>query len=195
MSHITRKLLLTGLSLVLFGGTISPVLARADSSETPSVTANSRRAEPVTISSEQMPYINYINGKEIQQHYLFPELKDSYTSDEILGKDNGATWRKNFLASINPSIDDSVQTANFIQNMVTAGNGSTLAGKSTEETLGDFIFGPTSLTILNQAKAQIYYELWLIKEGAAYQLDENSFNLEEAKEDYLANSIINPNRN
>jgi hypothetical protein len=109
MTHITRKLLLAGLSLVLFGGTISPVLAQADSTETANVTANSSRTEPITISSEQMPYINYVNGKDLQQHYLFSEFQGSYTPDEILGKDNGATWGTNFLASIDSSIGELIQ--------------------------------------------------------------------------------------
>ncbi|MFD1548607.1 DUF5776 domain-containing protein [Levilactobacillus fuyuanensis] len=188
MSHITRKLLLAGLSLVLFGGTISPVLVQADSAETPSVTANSSRTEPIKISSEQMPYINYVNGKEVQQHYLFSGLHDSYTSDEILGKDNGAAWGTNFLASIAPSIggaDSAKMAESFIKNMVS--DGGTFVGKSLEEPLSEFIFGSTSTSVLDASKAQLYYELWFIKEGAAYQLDKNSFNLEEAKEDYVQN--------
>ncbi|WP_395322310.1 DUF5776 domain-containing protein [Levilactobacillus parabrevis] len=188
MLHITRKLLLAGLSLVLFGGTISPVLAQADSSETANVTTNNNRADPIKISSEQMPYINYVNGNETQQHYLFSELQGSYTSDEILGKDGGDTWWANCFAST-PSIGstESAQMAKrIIQNMV---NGGTFADNPPEETLGNFIFGPTSTAILNKAKAQVYYELWFIKEAAEYQSDENSFNLEKAHEDYTKNVL------
>jgi len=64
-------------------------------------------------------------------------------------------------------------------------DGGTFAGESLEEPLGDFIFGSISPAVLDASKAQLYYELWFVKEGAAYQLDKNSFNLEEAHEDYV----------
>jgi len=179
MSHITRKLLLTGLSLVLFGGTISPVLAQADSAETPSTTTNdSGSTAPTTykLSSVEMPYTEYITGTQIQKHYWFsfPGINNSYTTDEITGTTEGGTWWETNLAP-HLSADEQHQLQPSAGNVYTIATGISL--DSPTETLGNFSFHGTDF----------YFTLlsWLLKSDAQFKL--GTLNLKEAQDYYEKN--------
>ena len=195
MSHITRKLLLAGLSLVLFGGTISPVLAQADSAETANTAAEDTSSSvPTTykLSSIGMPYTEYRTGTQTQKKYWFDWLnKNAYTPDEILGNDEGDTWWTNNLSHHDSDTVSTIGNANFAINTFAAG----ISLNSPTETLGEFTFdyqqkvvtSPSTSYSSDKYSSGVYLFSWLLKLDAQIKLGTTNF--EKAKADYYNNHV------
>ncbi|NLR32896.1 DUF5776 domain-containing protein [Levilactobacillus tujiorum] len=121
MLNTTRKIIMTSLTLILFGGILPPSIANADTTSS-ATTATGDKQTAVTVSGMGLPYstIEYADG-HVDTFYKYPKIDNTISINEL--KDNTYTDNLRSQYPNDSYIDDIIENgADYIDSLSTTLN-------------------------------------------------------------------------
>ncbi|KRN01870.1 hypothetical protein FD13_GL000457 [Levilactobacillus senmaizukei DSM 21775 = NBRC 103853] len=188
MNHTVKRLTVSGLTLLLLGGLVSPVVASADttSSAVPTTQAKTAQAEQTyAIKAVEMPY-TLMSGKDGDvKVYWFPKWPDTLTAAQAKQTDY-----LQHLADMYPSISgarDALDNYGQLMIDVSVKPGETFAEFEYRlmQERGELEPGESVESYLQAQESNAYSQAWLISEIGKYL--SGSISRDELKASYEKN--------
>lgn len=171
MYGIVRKVAISGLSIVLLGGMITPTLAQAATTSTSSTTSDTSSA--YTIGAVGSPYSLITTATGTNKLYWFSDT--DYAATQLTASDFASTFASDYSATDDNASYIAAAMTKLAQNPIQLTSGETLYAFANKNNWGLAASSDDEAAELAQLKNGMYFAIWTIKVAAAYQLGTTDF--------------------